>query len=76
MSSYVRARPYPAGQVDLAAAEALYVTVQLCLGVSVAHGRDKDAHAELATDEGLVSWALRNWDTREVGEKVALSTTL
>jgi len=43
----------------LAAAEALHLTAQLCLGVAAAHGRDRASHAELLDDGRLVHWALQ-----------------
>jgi hypothetical protein len=62
--------------VDVAAAEALHLTAQLCLGVAAAHGRDKASHTDLLDDAALVRWALRQWETRALTEKVARSTTL
>jgi len=62
------------GQIDLAAAQALHLTAQLCLGVAAAHGCDKAGHVELLDDASLVCWALRQWETRELSED--LSTKL
>eukprot|EP00740_Mantoniella_antarctica_P014684 CAMPEP_0181369658 /NCGR_PEP_ID=MMETSP1106-20121128/12923_1 /TAXON_ID=81844 /ORGANISM="Mantoniella antarctica, Strain SL-175" /LENGTH=463 /DNA_ID=CAMNT_0023486225 /DNA_START=287 /DNA_END=1678 /DNA_ORIENTATION=- len=56
-----------AGQMDLAAAEALHLTAQLCLGVAAAHGCDKATHAELLDDCGLVRWALQKWEKTKRG---------
>jgi len=55
------------GQVDLAAAEALYLTAQLCLGLAAAHGPDHAAHTQLLDDVGLVRWALQQWEARTGG---------
>jgi hypothetical protein len=53
--------------MDLAAAEALHLTAQLCLGVAAAHGCDKATHAELLDDCGLVRWALQKWEKTKRG---------
>jgi hypothetical protein len=67
---------FPGPEVDLAAAEALHLTAQLCLGVAAAHGRDKASHTDLLDDVRLVHWALREWEARGLSEKMAFSTTL
>mmetsp|Transcript_12247 Transcript_12247/g.29666 ORF Transcript_12247/g.29666 Transcript_12247/m.29666 type:complete len:205 (+) Transcript_12247:1101-1715(+) len=60
------------GQIDLAAADALSLTAQLCLGVASAHGRAKTTSTDLLEDGGLVHWALQQWETNELSGKLAL----
>jgi hypothetical protein len=50
--------------------------MQLCLGVAAAHGRSTASHTELLDDGCLVHWALREWETRGLSEKMAISTAL
>jgi hypothetical protein len=64
---------FPGPEVDLAAAEALHLTAQLCLGVAAAHGRDRASHAELLDDGRLVHWALQQWEARGLRERMAVS---
>ena len=54
------------GQVDVQAAELLSLIAQLCLGIEAAH---TGARPELAEDDALVRWALREWAAQERGAR-------